>query len=272
MDIYVVAEYYYPDNWKINDITAELVRQGHNVTALAGLPDYNAKGTVPKEYKWFKRRYEVADGVKIERVSTVARRHGAFFRILTYTSYAVNGYFHAKFAKKPQADIIFVSQITPVLQAIPALALKKRIKKPVVLYCMDIWPEVLKAWDISESSLLFRVAKKLSIYLYNKCDLVLVSSPSFRQYLNSVCHVDYSKILYLPQHAEDLYENIIGKYKENGVYDFLFAGNIGSMQDIECILKAVNEIEKNNQNTKSCCLQMVNSSFLVLKNIRIFQH
>lgn len=245
MNIYVVAEYYYPDNWKINDIVKEFVARGHNVTTLAGLPDYET-GTVRKEYRFFRRRKECVDGAKVVRVTTISRRSGAFFRILTYSSFAFNGFFYEKFCRKSNADVIFVSQITPVLQAIPALSLRKRIKKPVILYCMDIWPEVLKAWDIKESSLMFKGALKLSKSIYRKCDLVLISSKPFRKYLTDVIGVDNKKIIYLPQHAEDLYENIVGKYDDNNVIDFMFAGNIGLVQDIECIIKATKYIEDNN--------------------------
>lgn len=247
MDIYVVSEYYYPDNFKVNDMVREFVQRGHNVTTLAGLPDYET-GTVRKEYRFFRRRKETVDGAKVVRVSTVSRRTGAFFRILTYSSFAFNGFIHTKLCRKPSCDVIFVNQITPILQAIPALSLGKRIKKPVVLYCMDIWPEVLKAWDIKESSLFFRCAMALSKKLYRKCDLILISSKPFREYLTKVIGVDGERIVYLPQYAEDLYENIAGKYLENGVVDFLFAGNIGSVQDIECIIKAVKHIEDNNLN------------------------
>lgn len=247
MNIYVVAEYYYPDNWKINDIVKEFVARGHNVTTLAGLPDYET-GTVRKEYRFFRRRKEYVDGAKVLRVSTISRRSGAFFRIMTYTSFAFNGFFYGKFCKKPDVDVIFVSQITPVLQGIPALSLGRRIKKPVVLYCMDIWPEVLKAWDIRESSLMFRGAMKLSKRIYKKCDLILISSKPFRKYLTDIIGVDDKRIIYLPQHAEDLYENIIGKYENNNVIDFMFAGNIGLVQDIECIIKATKYIEDNGLN------------------------
>ncbi len=243
MNIYIVAEYYYPDNFKINDMASEFVKRGNNVTTLTGLPDYE-KGVIPKEYRFFRKRHEIIDGAYVNRVSTVSRRSGAFFRILTYLSFAVNGFIYLKVCKRPDADVIFVSQSSPVTMAVPAFSLRKRIKKPVVLYCMDIWPEVLKAWDIKESSLMFKISKKISAYLYKNCDLVLISSEPFKMYLKDL-GVDESKIVYLPQYAEDLYENICGKYIENGVIDFVFAGNIGAVQDIECIIHAVKYINEN---------------------------
>ena len=47
---------------------------------------------------------------------------------------------------------------------------------------------------------------------------------------------------YLPQHAEDLYTDICGVYEDDGQTDFLFAGNVGAVQDVECIIKAASHI------------------------------
>ena len=58
-------------------------------------------------------------------------------------------------------------------------------------------------------------------------------------YLHTVNKVPMDKMVYLPQHAEslDLNEKTKG---ENTV--FAFGGNIGSVQNIGCIIRAVSEI------------------------------
>ena len=55
MKILVVSQNYYPDNFRINDITAELVKKGHKVTVLTGLPDYTT-GKIPEEYHFFQEK------------------------------------------------------------------------------------------------------------------------------------------------------------------------------------------------------------------------
>ena len=60
--ILIVGQYYYPDNFRINDISKEFAQRGHRVTVLTGLPDYTT-GKVPWKYKFFRRRREVVDGV-----------------------------------------------------------------------------------------------------------------------------------------------------------------------------------------------------------------
>ena len=42
MKIFVLSQYFYPENFRINDICLELVKKGHRVNVLTGLPDYKS--------------------------------------------------------------------------------------------------------------------------------------------------------------------------------------------------------------------------------------
>lgn len=238
MNILVVSEYFYPDDFGINSITEELVKAGHKVRVLTGLPDYTTS-RIPKEYKWFRRRREQMGGVEIVRVPTVGRRRGVLFRALSYGSFIISSFLYASFCNTKDIDAIFVYQTSPVFQGIPAKKLKKRTGKKLVLYCCDLWPESLKAWHVKEDSTLFRIVRRVSEKIYNACDTIAISSKPFRDYLKTVCKVADERIVYLPQHAEDQFREICGKYEENGKIDFLFAGNIGAVQNIDCIVNAI---------------------------------
>ncbi|MGI6665403.1 MAG: glycosyltransferase family 4 protein [Christensenellaceae bacterium] len=242
MKIQVVSQYFHPDNFRINEIVAELTQNGHEISVLTGLPDY-ANGRIPKEYKWFKKRKESWQGAKINRVTTIARRKGVIFRALNYFSFMFSGWLRATFQKKPDCDAIFVYQTSPVFQAVPAIKLKKRTKKKLVLYCCDLWPESLKAWGVKETSFLFKMVKRYSARLYKKCDVIAVTSKPFITYLTEVCGIDENKIIYLPQHAEDMFADIVGQYEENDCYDFLFAGNIGAVQNLDIVLRAAAQVQ-----------------------------
>ncbi len=238
MNILIVSEYFYPDDFRINDIVSELVKLGHQVWVLTGLPDYTTS-RIPKEYKWFRRRREVYQGADVVRVPTIARRSGLLFRVLNYGSFVISSYLYAFFCRKKEIDAIFVYQTSPVFQAYPARRLKKRTGKRLTLYCCDLWPESLKAWNVREESTLFRLVKRISSKLYQACDRIAVTSTPFREYLQNTCGVAEERISYLPQHAEDLYHDICGEYEDNGCIDFLFAGNIGAVQNVDCIIRSI---------------------------------
>jgi hypothetical protein len=50
MNILVVSQYYYPEQFKITDICEALVKLGHQVTVLTGLPNY-PKGEIYDGYE-----------------------------------------------------------------------------------------------------------------------------------------------------------------------------------------------------------------------------
>ena len=239
LNVLIVGQYYYPDNFKINEISFELVKQGHQLTILTGLPDYST-GRVPKEYRLLRNRKQVIQGVRVVRVPIIARRTGVIWRFLNYFSYKLMSSIYSSFFKK-DFDIIFCYQTSPITMAHAAVKLKKRANKGLMLYCLDLWPESLKAWDIKETSLLFRIMKKYSSNIYKKCDLIAVSSIPFKDYLVKECKVQASRIVYLPQHAE--FPNKITKNETSESINFAFAGNIGKMQDVECIIRAASHLK-----------------------------
>lgn len=66
MRIIIVSQYYYPEQFQINEIAPELVRRGHQVTVVCGTPNY-PKGDYYPGYEDNKRREETIDGVKVIR-------------------------------------------------------------------------------------------------------------------------------------------------------------------------------------------------------------
>lgn len=237
MKILIVSEYFSPDVFAVNDLVRELTERGHQVTVLTGLPDYTTS-RIPEEYRHFRGRRQELFGAKIIRCSTVARRSGPFFRSLSYLSFAVNGWFLASFRKWEDFDVVFVWQVSPVTQAIPAIRLKNRYRKPLFLYCMDIWPECVKAMGFGENSPVYRLLRRKSARIYSRCDRIAVSSEPFFDYLETVDSVAREKMSYLPQFSPDTLLHCDFSRQPGEHFHFLYLGNIGKAQNVECILRA----------------------------------
>lgn len=242
MKIMVVSQYYYPENFRINDICEELVKRGHKVTVLTGLPNY-PEGIIPKEYKYGKRRHEVIKGVEVIRCFEIARRRGGVWRGLNYLSFMFSGDWAAKHVDVDDFDIIYGYAPSPITQMKAALTLKRRSGKKILFYCCDIWPEVLKG-VISENNPAFKWAAKISKEIYEYSDVVQVTSKSFIDYISETHGISIEKIEYLPQHAEDVYLSMDLSAEQNGITDFMFAGNVGTVQDLDCIVKACTILKK----------------------------
>lgn len=246
MKILVVCQHFYPENFRINDICYELVKRGNDVTVLTGLPNY-PKGKVLKEYKWFKNRNQVVNGVKIKRCSLVGRGNSTLKMMINYMWFAIFGSIKAFFMKK-DFDIIYVYQLSPITMTWPAIVVKKMKKIPLVIHVLDQWPVSITTGGIKKSSLAYKILTRWSKNAYNKANLITCSSKSFKNYfINELSLNKDKKFLYLPSYAESNYENI--KSKKDKIFDLVFAGNIGPAQSVETIVEAANLL-KDKKNIK----------------------
>ncbi|MFE4525528.1 glycosyltransferase family 4 protein [Cytobacillus firmus] len=241
MKILVVCQYYYPEPFRISDICESLVKKGHDVTVLTGLPNY-PEGRVPDEYRKGKKRQEVIDGVKVLRSFEIGRGNNNFKLFLNYFSFLVSGSLKALLTKE-KFDVVLVNQLSPVIMGIPAIVYKRKHKKKVLLYCLDLWPASLAAGGISESSFVYKLFMKLSKWIYNSVDSIAVTSIMFKEYFNGPLGIIEKDIEYLPQYAEDLFIESV-EVPKNGKYNFVFAGNIGDMQSVKTIVQAAYELRE----------------------------
>lgn len=237
MNILVVSQHFFPDNFRINEIVEELIKKGHQVTVITSTPDY-ATGYIPEEYK--KKFEDDYKGAKILRAKTAERKTGVINRAKNYISFLLSS---TKLVKKlkDDFDVIFSYQTSPVLMAHAAIKAKKLFNKKLVLYCLDIWPDSLKVWNINEKNIIFKLIHLYSKWVYRNADILAVSSKSFTEYMINFNNVDSKKIVYLPQHCFPLE---LDKNQFNDKKIFAFGGNIGAAQDIETIIKAVNNIKE----------------------------
>lgn len=252
--ILVVTQCFYPDIYAVNDIVEEMVKRGHKVTVLTGLPDYTTS-KIPPEYRHGKRRHEHYKGADVYRVQTIARHHGPIWRSLNYLSFVVTGSLRAwtqDFTKTEAGfDVIYVWEVSPVTMAVPAIRLAKRYRKPLFLYCMDIWPECVKAMGITESNPAFPLIHAWSRLIYNACDHIAVSSKPFFTYLEKMNRVPLSRMSYLPQYADDALLLSDFTKQPDGHVDFLFIGNIGKAQKLDCLIRAMSIFREKKDDSSS---------------------
>ena len=239
MKILVICQYYYPEPFRVNDICEEMVKRGHEVTVVTGEPNY-PEGKIYKGYENHQKSDEIINGVKVHRCPIIPRKTGTLYRLLNYFSYPHEA---KKYIKKLNGFyVIFVNQLSPVMMADPAIAYKKKHGTPVVMYCLDLWPESLVAGGVSRGSAIYKVFHKISKRIYRGMDRILVTSRMFRGYLEDQFGVEDDRIDYLPQYAEGLFEKL--PYKESETVDLVFAGNIGEVQSVETIVKAAEKLQE----------------------------
>lgn len=233
MKILVICQYYYPEPFRITDICEELVNRKNDVTVITGVPNY-PMGEIYPGYDNNSHNHEVIGGVNVYRCNIHPRKTGIFHRLLNYYSYS---YKSKKFIDKLNSDfdVVFINQLSPVMMANAGIRYAKKHNKKSVLYCLDLWPASLSAGGI-KSGFIYKWFFKESKKVYKSVDKILVSSKSFKKYFKEQFNIDIAG--YLPQYAEDTFNFDECRKTPNEFIDLMFAGNIGTAQSIDTIIKA----------------------------------
>lgn len=241
--ILVISQNYYPEQFRINDICEELVKIGHDVTVLTGLPNY-PQGKLYPGYEKKQKRHEVINGIKVIRAYERERKSGGAINLfLNYYSFMFSS---QKTLNKldHNFDVVLVNQLSPIMQAKAGIKYKKKYGAKLILYCLDLWPASLLVGGIKQNGLIYNYYKMLSKKIYNACDKLLVTSKMFIDYFQEEFGFDTSQITYLPQYAEDMFKDLPTK-KSDGKTNLVFAGNVGKAQSVETIIKAARLLESN---------------------------
>ena len=86
--ILIVTQYFWPENFKINDVAIGLLGKGYEVSVLTGQPNY-PKGNIYEGYSNFHNRRECYQGINIHRAFVIPRGKGSGLRLfLNYISLA----------------------------------------------------------------------------------------------------------------------------------------------------------------------------------------
>jgi colanic acid biosynthesis glycosyl transferase WcaI len=242
MRLLVVSQYFWPENFRINDLVADMVGRGHEVTVLTGQPNYPSGQFFPG-YGWARPYTEGYQGARVVRVPLVPRGSAGAIRLaLNYISFAVFGALGVWLRLRGKFDAVFVFEVSPVTVGIPAIVASRRFKAPILFWVLDLWPESLTAAGGVRSPSVLRAVDRLVKWIYRNCSRVLVQS---RAFVPEIARhgVPDSNILYFPSWGESLFQplqqadyTLLPPLREG--FKVFFAGNIGEAQDLPAVLKA----------------------------------
>lgn len=248
MKILVVTQYFWPEEFRINDICKGLKEAGHDVEVLTGLPNY-PEGKIYKGYSWFKKGVKEYNGIKIIRVPMIPRgKNSSMMLALNYVSFMVNASLKALTLIGKKYDRVFVFQVSPITSAVPAIILSKLKKIPSYIYIQDLWPETFYSIINIKNKKIRSKMKNICNKIYNSFDKLLIASKGYEDILLKE-GFKKEKFEYFPQWAEDFYSESLKKVSENRIFTVTFAGNIGKAQSVNTIIEAAN-LAKENKNIK----------------------
>ena len=245
MKILIITQYFWPENFKINDLSIGLKERGHEVSILTGIPNY-PKGKFYGTYSFWKNNDEEWNGIKIYRSKIFPRGSGGIRLMLNYLSFMFFCSLKVFFIKE-KFDKIFVYEPSPITVGFPAIVAGKKMKIPFYFWVQDLWPESLSAAGGIKNKYILGAFDWMTKQIYRKSKKILVQSNGFIEYINK--QGDFSdKIIYYPNTAEAFFkpmtpqEEYINKLPKG--FKLLFAGNLGEAQGIGTLIKAAKIVKE----------------------------
>lgn len=249
--ILVISQYFYPEQFRINDICTEWVKRGYKVTVITGIPNY-PQGKYYPGYSLFKKRREVYNEIDIIRIPLIPRGKHAIMLALNYLSFVVSGFFWKAFTRI-KADYVFIFEVSPMTQALTGVWYAKKRRIPCYLYVQDLWPENFEFLSGISNKTIVGLIGIMVDYIYSKCTNIFVTSRSF---ITSIAArgVPKNKVKYWPQYAEEFYipleKRSVSHIPDDDLFNIIFTGNIGTSQGLDILPKTAMILKKNSPDLK----------------------
>lgn len=243
MNILIVTEVFYPEDFVVNDLAAELKRRGHTISVLTRQPSY-PQGHVYPGYTNAEYSKENWNGICIHRISILEGYRESKVKKLQ------NYYHFVKLGNKTidkvldGVDVIFVSQTGPLSVALPAIYAKQRHKIPVVVWTLDIWPDHVYMYGFPRIPPVSTLVNHIIRKVYSNADKILISS---KRFADSIHHYFPGKeLIYMPNWVVKVKQEETNLNLDTKYVHFVFTGNVSHAQNIGNTIKGF--VQANIQN------------------------
>ena len=209
MNILILSHYFWPENFKINDLASNLNKK-NNVFVLTGNPSYPKKEIFNKIDN---KKINKFKNIEIIRVPVIPRGKSKVSILFNYISFLLSlsiiGTIKILLKK---IDVLLVFGTSPPTVMIPAIIISKIKKAKVIFWVLDLWPETLISMKIITNKFLLNIIKVYISYIYNFSDLVFAQSNEFVKQIKKYCK-NKKKIIYFPTWSDLNYKKKYIKIK-----------------------------------------------------------
>jgi glycosyltransferase involved in cell wall biosynthesis len=239
MRVLIVSQYFWPESFRINEVTDSLVSAGCEVTVLTGQPNYPGGKTLAGYRTLGAGKDPSSRHYDLFRVPLIPRGQGrAGGLIANYLSFIFFASVLGPWLLRGRRfDVIFVYGVSPIFQAIPAILLKWLKRTPLVLWVQDLWPESLEVTGYVKNRTLLALVGVFVSWIYRRCDLILGQSRSFVEVI--IPMAGRVPVVFFPTPGDVVVPptEVPALVLPSG-FNIVFAGNLGTAQALPTILKA----------------------------------
>ena len=246
LKILIVSQYFWPENFRINDLVNYFKDKNLEIEILTGKPNYPG-GSIYDEFIKNPNNFKKFNEYKIHRVPILSRGSGSNTRLVfNYLSFLISSIFFGIFLlRRKKFDYIFTFGTSPLTVAISSLILAKFCRSKTILWVLDLWPEIIYDLGVFKSIYIKNVLSKIIQFIFNKTDIILAQSESYVKIIRSKI-INKNKVFFLPSWPEIQIEDsssieiFSNKIKEDHLNIF-FTGSVGDAQNYRSIIDIINQ-------------------------------
>ena len=236
-NVLVITEVFSPEEFLINDLVFSWKEQGFLVSVLTRNPSYPL-GKVFTGYRNRLFQTEVIKGVPVYRVQFIpGYKTNKLIKILNYLWNMTLGWLWAiKNGRK--FDSIFIYQTGPLTFSSIGILIKKLYGKKTTIWTQDVWPETVFAYGLANKGMSRILLEKFVAWVYSNCDTITVSCSGYIPVIKKYCPL--KSITFIPQWSLTSKLSDLPEPRKEinypGKFNFVFGGNIGSVQNLENVI------------------------------------
>ncbi|MFG6415747.1 glycosyltransferase family 4 protein [Roseateles sp. DC23W] len=243
MKVLIVSHYFWPESFRINDMAAELVAQGCEVTVLTGQPNYPDGDIFPGYRALSIRRERHPAGFDVVRVPSHPRRRGNASNLArNYLASIVNMAVLGPYLLRGRRyDVVFVYATSPVLHALSAHVVATIQRAKLVTWVQDLWPESLEVTGFVRNPQVLGAVRRLVSWIYRRNDLLLAQSEAFARTIRAMA--GDTPVKYYPNPGEAAFSAPPDRSQPPALtlkpgFNVVFAGNLGTVQSLDTVIDA----------------------------------
>ncbi|OHD14856.1 MAG: hypothetical protein A2Z96_08035 [Spirochaetes bacterium GWB1_48_6] len=231
--ILLITEYFWPEEFVIGDLAADAVLSGYEIDVLTLQPSY-PRGRMVRGYRNQFFSQQNWKGVNIFRLKTIlGYRESLFYKLLNYSWFAVAASIVA-FCLRKRYDHVLIYQVGPLTMAIPGIVYGKSRGVPVAVWTQDVWPDSVYAYGFKRTGVLSRSLDFFVRWVYASVDTIFISCKGFERILKVYTN---KPMYYAPNWPLTVYEHGMKNARLAEKPVFLFAGNIGKVQNLDNVIR-----------------------------------
>ena len=254
LKILIVSQYFWPENFRVNDIVNYFKSKNAEIEILTGKPNYPG-GKLFEDYSKNPDKYQQFNGCKISRVPILTRGSGSNTRLFfNYLSFFFTSIIGGIFIyRKKKFDYIFTFGTSPLTVALTSIILSKICKSKTILWVLDLWPEIIFELGVLKNKYLERILSKLITFIFNKTDIILAQSESYVKLIKRKIN-NSNKVYFFPSWPEiqdesdknDLLDDTVSINNFKDKLNIFFTGSIGDAQNFRTLIEIIEKTKDRN--------------------------